>query len=99
MLIVRKSVHKTGYQANLSVFWSFDHVVDLKSISRLDFRNLRPKLPLDWESEVFWPISKKLMKFVPSQQGHFWWKSKVRSIRVKISPKLVQTSSFLLTVD
>ena len=38
---VRKSVHKTGHQADFRVFSRFDHVIDLKSISGLDFRNLR----------------------------------------------------------
>ena len=85
MLTVRKLAHKTGHQANFRVFSSFDHVIDLKSISRLDFRNLRLKLPLDWEFEVNWPISKKLMKFVPSLQGHFWWKSEVQPILIKLS--------------
>ena len=63
MWTVRKSVHKTGHQANFSVFSSFDHVIDLESISRLDFQNQRLELPLDWEFEVSWPISKKMLIF------------------------------------
>ena len=41
-----KLVSKTGHPANFWVFSSFEHVIDLKSIFQLDFRNLRLKLPL-----------------------------------------------------